>query len=262
MVFDTLTGDYWLPLLGEEWINLHPQYCRSNAPEQRYDIMVQHNHGSIFSLKLGKQIRHHSGMGMDIHVIHDDGTNMRDFPWGRAVDELAHGHQCWIGRSGRAIEQCTGRLPFYDANGIPEPVNAKHYNSSLISAIPGPRCDHRGKNNNTADRVDLTQNFQNPYFCHFATDINGTLLISDGRAPGSDEYRHLFIGKLIDNGTAPIENWLHIADTRSWGKTGEEINDSHTHPFLSPDGTHAFFNSNESGILRPYIIKNIYNLNP
>ena len=33
--------------------------------------------------------------------------------------------------------------------------------------------------------------------------------------------------------------------------------DSHTHPFLSPDGKTGFFNSDESGVLQAYMIRNL-----
>lgn len=257
LVLDVVTGEYWMPLLGEEWINLHPQYTRSEDPERRYDIMVQHNHGAVFSLEHGRQIKTHSGLGMDIHLICDDGTNMRDFPWGRAPDEIAHGHQCWIGRSDMAIEQCTQRIPVYDVNGLPEPIKGKDIKSSLIAGKPGTHDDHYGKHTPGSERVDISGNFRNPYFCHFATDMDGQSIIADGCLPGHSEIRHLFVGKLKDQGRIPVDEWVHIVDTQSRGSTKDEIKATHAHPFLSPDGKTGFFNSNESGILRPYIIRNL-----
>ncbi len=32
---------------------------------------------------------------------------------------------------------------------------------------------------------------------------------------------------------------------------------AHIHPFLSPDGTMAFFNSDESGLLQAYMIRGL-----
>jgi len=41
--------------------------------------------------------------------------------------------------------------------------------------------------------------------------------------------------------------------------TDASVPASHLHPFLSPDGTMAFFNSDESGILQAYMIRGLEN---
>ncbi len=46
-----------------------------------------------------------------------------------------------------------------------------------------------------------------------------------------------------------------IAHPRSsWGR------DAHIHPFLSPDGKVAFFNSDESGIVQAYVVRGLETL--
>src|SRR5690606_13777702 len=71
-------------------------------PERKYDILIQENHGNQRDEE-GRVIRTVSGLGADIHVIRDDGTNFRDMPWGRDGNEFCQGHQCWRGRSDWAI---------------------------------------------------------------------------------------------------------------------------------------------------------------
>ena len=39
-----------------------------------------------------------------------------------------------------------------------------------------------------------------------------------------------------------------------------DLKQAHIHPFLSPDGSMAFFNSDESGILQAYMIRGLENV--
>ena len=80
------------------WQNFHLQYSRCPDPPHCHDIMIQHLHGQV-----PDPPKHHT-LGMaDIHVIRDDGTDFRSFPWGRNGREFAQGHQCWRGQSTWAI---------------------------------------------------------------------------------------------------------------------------------------------------------------
>ncbi|HRT95596.1 MAG TPA: hypothetical protein P5532_14300, partial [Planctomycetota bacterium] len=50
----------------------------------------------------------------------------------------------------------------------------------------------------------------------------------------------------------PLERWWYLLDPRS-----SRNKDTHPHPFLSPDGSMAFFNSDESGLLQAYMIRGL-----
>ncbi|MFP4029285.1 MAG: hypothetical protein ACLFWL_15970, partial [Candidatus Brocadiia bacterium] len=96
--------------LGEDWFNLHPQYCRSRNPGENRDLLVQHNHDGLRDAA-GEGVRATAGAGCDVHVIRDDGSDLRDMPWGRDGNEFCQGHQCWIGRTVRGITSTGTREP-------------------------------------------------------------------------------------------------------------------------------------------------------
>jgi hypothetical protein len=261
VVFDIESEELWVPLMGPQWVNMHPQYCRSLEAGANRDIMVQHNHGFAFNAN-GTWLRHHSGLGMDIHCIRDDGTQLRDFPWGRNPDEICHGHQCWVGRSQWAIEQCSQRPPFFQ-DGFPCPSESPEpmHRVPLIAGLPGTHHDHGGKRTPGARRADLCRTTELPFFAHFATDLQGRRIIADHCLSPDGDWPLLCLAELppvIDEETTL--DWRPIADTKSLNEQSDgrdQYGTAHTHPFLSPDGKMAFFNSVESGILRPYLIKNI-----
>jgi len=109
---------------------------------------------------------------------------------------------------------------------------------------------HQGRQTPGADeaRNDLTRDYPSPDFYHFATDIEGRFLITDSGPREGGGGLHL--GELSTPGEAPLASMTYLLNPRSsWKK------DSHIHPFLSPDGTMGFFNSDESGILQAYMVR-------
>lgn len=234
LVFDVQSATVELIFHGPWWNNMHPQYSRSRDPQQMRDIMVQHNHDYVRRPDGTRQAVLPGG-GPDIHVIRDDGLNLRDMPWGRDGKERCQGHQCWRGRSDWAITGTT-------LLGMQQ--------CQLIESQPVPHADHRGLHSPGAVRNHVSRDFTNPGFHHFATDIAGKRLITDWR----DE-------KNIDGGHVPIT--LYLAELGEAGLDAAAFTyllnprspwTAHTHPFLSPDGKTAFFNSSESGILQAYMI--------
>jgi len=231
LVFDIARAEVRLILEGPSWCNVHPQYCRSRDRGASHDILIQENHDNQCDA-LGNEILLVGGAGADIHVIRDDGTRFRDMPWGRDGNEFCQGHQCWIGRSERAITS-TG------TNDVDE--------RQLIAGRAAPPAGHKGKLTPGGWRNDLSRRFPKPDFYHFATDIAGKRFITDsGPALGSNTY----LAELPDDQNAPLENFVVLCCPRSTWK-GE----AHTHPFLSPDGRVGFFNSDESGILQAYMAR-------
>jgi hypothetical protein len=123
----------------------------------------------------------------------------------------------------------------------------------LIESQPVPHEGHIGLCNSRGVRNDLSGAFPSPRFCHFATDIQGMRLVSD--AGPRDERGPLFLARLQEPGQGPFCEPTYLMRPRSsWRKT------VHVHPFLSPDGSKAFFNSDESGVLQAYMIAGLDNL--
>jgi len=234
MVFDLERATVELVLHGPRWCNLHPQYSRSTGPEHSHDIMVQDNHGNVTDAA-GVVSRYRSGAGPDIHVLRDDGTDFRNLPWGRDGNEFCQGHECWRGRSIWAITSTSTRAPA---------------EAQLIESVASPHTGHVGINTPGAVRNDLSCTFPRPDFHHFATDIAGTRLITD--AGPFDAGGRIFLADLDEPGAGPATRWTFLLSPRSSCRK-----ETHIHPFLSPDGSMAFFNSDESGVLQAYMIRGL-----
>ena len=232
MVFDIDKARVELVIRGQTWCNMHPQYIRSLDPEASHDIMIQENHGNECD-PMGIFTRLTGGEGADIHLIRDDGTHLRDLPWGRDGNEFCQGHQCWIGRSTWAITSTSTR----------EPRSAR-----LIAGQGAPHVGHQGIGTPGGIRNDLSRTVPRPDFYHFATDIAGRRLISDSGP--RDQGGSIYLADLPEDGNAALENVTRLLTPgSSWQKT------THIHPFLSPDGRMGFFNSDESGILQAYMVR-------
>ncbi len=234
MVFDLEKAAVALVIHGPTWCNMHPQYSRSTDPEESHDVLIQENHGSTATAK-GSIVRLVGGEGADIHVVRDDGTNFRNMPWGRDGNEACQGHQCWRGQSAWAITSTGTRKP-------PE--------AQLIEGRAAPHAGHVGIKTPGGVRNDLSREFPKPRFYHFATDLAGKRLISDGGTLNRDA--HLYLAELGEPGKDPMRNVRHLVYPRS-----SCTKNAHIHPFLSPDGTTAFFNSDESGVLQAYMIRGV-----
>ncbi len=233
MVFDLEAATVDVPISGMTWINMHPQYTRSRDPRHYRDILIQENHGYYHSPKDGSWKTSPNGKGADIHVIRDDGTDFRNMPWGRDGNEFCQGHQCWIGRTNLAITSTGTRNP---------------QEQQLIAGQCAPFMGHVGLATPSGVRNDLSRDFRVPHFCHFQTDIEGKRMASDYR--DQDGKQGVYVMDLPEDLlTGALSNFRRIAnDGTSW------IKESHPHPFLSPDGQMAFFNSDESGILQAYMV--------
>ena len=233
MVFDVPKAKVDLVIEGPSWCNMHPQYCRSLEPEASHDILIQENHDNVCDAQ-GQIQRLVGGQGADIHVIRDDGSNFRNMPWGRDGNESCQGHQCWRGRSTWAITSTGTRKP-------PE--------AQLIEGRAAPHAGHVGIQTPGGVRNNLSREFPNPHFYHFATDIQGNRLISD--ADSSIPGGRIYLAALGEAGKEPARFAYLLNPKSSWVKT------AHVHPFLSPDATLGFFNSDESGILQAYMIRGL-----
>ena len=240
LVYDLEKATVELVIEGTSWLNMHSQYCRSLDPEASHDIMIQENHGVEYDRKgehlPGKLV---GGKGADIHVIRDDGTGFRDFPCGRNLDrETCQGHQCWRGRTTSAVIGTDGpRRP------------GKRRKQELIEARAIPATGHLGIEAKGAWRNDLSRDFEEPRFCHFGVDLAGQRILSDF---WTDDSQWLLYSADFGPGEGEaLRNWRLILNTRS-------SKPAHPHPFLSPDGTKGFFNSDETGIIQAYMVTGLW----
>jgi hypothetical protein len=234
LVFDLERATVQVVIAGPSWCNMHPQFCRSFDPDAKHDIMIQENHGNVHD-EQGGIVKLQGGAGADIHVVRDDGRNLRSLPWGRDGNEFCQGHQCWRGRSTWAITSTSTR-------DVGE--------QQLIESLPVANGAHLGLQAARGVRNELSRTFCKPLFSHFATDIRGQRLVTD--AGPRDDGGRIFLGALGEPGRDPLSQTTFLVNPRcSWRK------EAHIHPFLSPDGTMAFFNSDESGILQAYMIRGL-----
>lgn len=244
VVFDLEAATAELILEGQAFCNMHPQYSRSLDPAACRDLLIQENHGMVVNAMCTARadVSRTDEAGADIHVIRDDGSDLRDMPWGRDGNERVQGHQCWMGRSTTAITSTSTLSP---------------RECQLIAGQAVPHAGHVGLKSPGAEeaRNDLSRDFPNPRFFHFATDIAGRRLISDFHDPAErpleDRRLLIYVADLPQHGGGPLANTAYILTAACRGA------DNHAHPFFSPDGTKGFFNSNESGILQAYMITGI-----
>jgi hypothetical protein len=231
MVFDLVAASVSLIIEGPSWCNMHPQYSRSTDPERCHDILIQENHDNVTDAA-GQVTRLVGGLGADIHVIRDDGTNFRNMPWGRDGNEFCQGHQCWRGRSDGAITSTGTRQP-------PE--------AQLIEGRAVPHVGHVGIDSPEGERNDLSRDFDNPQFYHFATDTAGGRLITD--CGPLDEQASIWVAEFGEGSADALAGWTYLLSPRCTCQKG-----SHLHPFLSPEGARGFFNSDETGLLQAYMV--------
>ena len=236
LVFDVEKATVDLIIHGPSWCNMHPQYTRSSVPADVHDILIQENHGNEAD-RQGRIAKLTGGTGADIHLIRDDGTDLRTMPWGRDGTEYCQGHQCWRGRSSWAITSTSTRLE-------------TGHEAQLIESQAVVGEGHLGARTPGAARNDLTRDVANPHFHHFATDSKGKRLISD--AQPFQQGGHVVLADLGTPGTSPLTNVTYLLNAGS-----SCCKESHIHPFLSPDGSKAFFNSDESGILQAYMVRGL-----
>ncbi len=231
LVFDVERASVELILQGQTWCNVHPQYCRSLDSEDKRDLLIQENHGNKCD-PMGVNEKLVGGEGADIHVIRDDGSDFRNMPWGRDGNEFCQGHQCWIGRTTRAITSTGTRQP---------------RSEQLIEGRAAQHAGHMGATTPGGQRNDLSRILPHPNFYHFATDIAGRYFISD--AGPLDRGGSIYLGLLEEDKTRPLQDMTFLLNPQSSWQKG-----SHIHPFLSPDGKKGFFNSDESGLLQAYML--------
>lgn len=238
------------------YCNLHPQYSRSSDPVASHDLLIQENHDNVTDPS-GKITKGCGGFaegspGADVHVIRDDGTNYRNLPWGRDMTEYCQGHQCWRGRSDVAIST-VGRLDLKFDVTHPDGEVWRAHQEQIVEANVVPYAGHIGKNSPGGQRNEISRDFPGgpSRFFHFATDIAGDRFIVD-YWPVQPRGIQLYMAELGKPLADAPTKWTYLIDTRTAFFKGQ-----HPHPFLSPDGRTAYFNSDESGTLQAYMIRGL-----
>ena len=246
LVIDIPTGAPRIILQGPSWCNLHAQYSRALDLIHSRDILIQENHGNQCDA-LGNNTVSVDDIGADIHVISDDGTNFRDLPWGRDGEHQCQGHQCWRGRGATAITTAGFLGRKLD---VPNPDNWQFHEERIIEGSPAPHAaGHLGIKAPGTRVNDLCTNIAKPRFFHFATDAAGERFVTDCN-PVRPNSMELWVARLGKPFEEPLQDWTFLLDMKTKFYDG-----GHPHPFLSPDGKMAFFNSTESGILQAYMVR-------
>ena len=84
----------------------------------------------------------------------------------------------------------------------------------------------------------------------FGIDSAATRFVSD--AQPFDQGGRIFLFDVGRAGKDALSNCRYLLNPRS-----SCVKESHIHPFLSPDGSMAFFNSDESGVRQAYMIRGL-----
>ena len=228
-------NEWFYPLTDEE---CGRKPCDINCPCGRYveignDVYMQYKKTADGYVPLeNKNVD--TGFGLDLHIISDDGSRWKTLPVGRDGIEFCQGHQCWRGESARVIASTL----LFDT-----PLTATQ---ELVEMESVPGNVHCRNNSAGGKRNILSRKVIPAHFLHFATDRSGSRIVSDYES--DDGEWHLYTGKLGAMGDAAD---LHF--TLNLGS--REKSPWHPHPFLSPDGRKAFFNSSASGQLQAYCLE-------
>lgn len=233
-VFDLARATAEVIMERSTFSNAHPQYCRCPDPAFTHDILVQENHGDQVGAdgRGDRTLPKTESGGADVHVIRDDGTRFRTMPWGRDGKEFCTGHQCWRGRMASAVagvSRSGGDVPVVEGRPGPADISAPH----------------RGQGTPGARRNEICREMARPVFSHFAFDPSGTRFVSDSMQPGAKSWANarIVVGSLPDT----PDTVLKVRYLLDSGTSFQNAQATHPHPFLSPDASRAFFNSDLTG---------------
>ncbi len=249
VMLDLDSGQANRVVANHDFNNPHLQYCRSTDPEASHDLLIQMNHGAYLDERTGQFIGlgPPADKGVDVHAVRDDGSNWRDLPFGRDGLESCIGHQIWRGQDRSVV---TVTLQNLDTSYGWAEGSAQE----AIAGWPVPAdkdSPHLGRLHPGARRVDLSQGFTRPRFCHLACDAAGlrfafdTFPIFDGERAGM---------QLIVGSAADLESPLRFTYLLNTQVTFNKSKGYHAHPILSPDGSILLFNSNLTGIPQVYLV--------
>jgi hypothetical protein len=150
--------------------------------------------------------------GGTLYLIDAEGGNARPLAIGTPHSPRIQGHQCWLGRTGKVLATLGGDFTRDGKKG------------NLVTIAEGDEAP--------------TVVAGGPYFCHVSASPDGRFFICDEQ-PGGD----VLVGS--------TETGRFRLLCRSGSAFGAPQY-THPHPFLSPDGRYAFFNSIRTGVPQIY----------
>ena len=160
----------------------------------------------------GQVIRLVGPQGGALYLIDPEGENVRPLAIGTPHTPRIQGHQCWLGSAGRVLAT------------LGEDFEREGKKGNLVTVAEGddaPTVMSGGR-----------------YFCHVSAAPDGRYWICDEN-PSGDVY------------VGSSETGRHALLARSGSVFGSPQY-THPHPFMSPDGRYAFFNSIRSGVPHIY----------
>ncbi len=246
VVLDLDCGQTRIVAQDRDFVNPHVQYCRSPEPGASHDLMIQMNH-RIHKAGQGRPVGSLSELGVDAHVIRDDGTAWRNLPWGRDGRESLIGHQIWRGntRAGVTVTLEARDTSYGWADGTRQDVVAGW-------PVKAARHAHTGRLTPGGKRIELSKDVPHARFCHLCTDATGlrftldTFPVFDGERAGMQVYY-----ASARNAESPL-TFTYLLNSRL-NFLGPDAG-SHAHPILSPDGRILLFNSRASGAKQFYMV--------
>ncbi len=156
----------------------------------------------------GQIVRLVGSEGATLYLIDGEGENVRPLAVGTPHSPRIQGHQCWLGRTGRVLATLGGDFEGDGKRG------------KLVTVAEGDEAP--------------TVMAGGPRFCHVSATPDGRYWVCDEN-PSGDIYV----------GSAETGQFRLLCRS---GSVFGSPQYTHPHPFLSPDGRCAFFNSIRSGI--------------
>ena len=247
-IFDLKKGAHWVIEFGNGYRNMHCQYSRNPAPEYSHDILLCASQpilsdGSWLTPPDGswrwQDMPPDDGLGGAHHIVKDDGSDWRLLPIGRRKDMLVGGH-------------CTWRGSEYSVCAAVYNVTPERWRSPIIEAEPtrveNPEAMWLGADLRGAEYVDLCRKLARADTCHFGFDRAGGHFVSDTDGYHTGEYSFVYAGTYVEpEGESPYLKTSYLLLPRTSWKSQS----AHPHPYLSPDGKYAVFQSDFTG--RPQV---------
>lgn len=189
-----------------------PQYCLADCN----DLLIRETHGCRFD-GTGRYLSVAAGLGADLHVIADDGSNLRDVNLGGSDLEMIQEHQCWLGGTRRVVSTLLRR----------DTPDQAFRSDRLVATVPG-----------TPD-LDLLAHGR--AFAHPAVTRDGHWWVCDEHGTAD-----LYFGSVL------TRQYRLLAHT---GASFGVPQYTHPHPCLSPDGYWVIYNSDVTGVPQVYAVR-------
>ena len=252
-IFDLHQGEHHVIEFGNGFRNMHCQYSHNPNPPHVHDILLcagrgRLSDGSWLTPPDGswrwQDMPPEDGLGGASHIVRDDGSDWRMLPIGRRQDTRNGGHSTWRGAEDSVVVSLYNhppgrwRAPLHEAR--PTRVDSEEQ-MWLGQDLPG------------AQYHDLSRKMARADSCHFGFDGSGRHMVSDTDGYATAEYSFVFVGTYIEPpDEAPYLRTKYLLLPRTSWKTQP----GHPHPFLSPNGRYAVFQSDFSGRPQVYIATN------